>query len=155
MSRGVGWGSRREHSDGKPSSNSLELSRRIRLYAGSGSSLPENTTGLPNEGPGRPARGALEDLSCGTLAGSGRYRLFQRRSPDICGNYSLVLFSIRLETREVQIVGITDQPCEAWMKQMGRNLTDPFDSFLRDVCCTTPDISWTGIHCSPLVSGKC
>ncbi len=24
-------------------------------------------------------------------------------------------------------------PCEAWMKQMGRNLTDPFDGFLRDV----------------------
>jgi transposase InsO family protein len=44
-----------------------------------------------------------------------------------------VLFSIHLETREVQIVGITDQPCEAWMKQMGRNLTDPFDGFLRDV----------------------
>lgn len=44
-----------------------------------------------------------------------------------------VLFSIRLETREVQIVGITDQPCESWMKQMARNLTDPFDGFLRDV----------------------
>ena len=43
-----------------------------------------------------------------------------------------VLFAIRLETREVQIVGITDQPCEIWMKQMARNLTDPFDGFLRD-----------------------
>ena len=38
-----------------------------------------------------------------------------------------VLFSIRLETREVQILGITDQPCEIWMKQIARNLTDPFD----------------------------
>jgi transposase InsO family protein len=42
-----------------------------------------------------------------------------------------VLFAIRLETRKVQIVGITAQPCEAWMKQMARNLTDPFDGFLR------------------------
>jgi putative transposase len=44
-----------------------------------------------------------------------------------------VLFGIRLETREVQIVGITDQPCEIWMKQMARNLTDPLDGFLRGV----------------------
>ena len=51
ISRGVGWASRRKHSDGKPSSNSLELSPQIRFYAGSGPSLPENTTGLPNEGP--------------------------------------------------------------------------------------------------------
>ena len=29
-----------------------------------------------------------------------------------------VLFAIRLETREVQIVGITSQPCEQWMKQI-------------------------------------
>ena len=29
-------------------------------------------------------------------------------------------------------MGIRDQPCEAWMKQMARNLTDPFDGFLRD-----------------------
>ena len=43
-----------------------------------------------------------------------------------------ILFTMRLETREVQIVGITAQPCEAWMKQMVRNLTDPFDGFLRD-----------------------
>ena len=43
-----------------------------------------------------------------------------------------ILFAIRLKTREVNIVGITDQPCEIWMKQMARNLTDPFDGFLRD-----------------------
>ncbi len=43
-----------------------------------------------------------------------------------------VLFAIRLETREVQILGIADQPCESWMKQMVRNLTDPVDGFLRD-----------------------
>ena len=44
-----------------------------------------------------------------------------------------VLFAIRLETRDVQIVGITSQPYEEWMKQMARNLTDPFDGFLNDV----------------------
>jgi putative transposase len=43
-----------------------------------------------------------------------------------------VLFAIRLETRDVQILGITDQPCESWMKQIARNLTDPVDGFLRD-----------------------
>ena len=43
-----------------------------------------------------------------------------------------VLFVMRLETREVRIVGITDQPCERWMKQMARNLTDAFDGFLRN-----------------------
>ena len=43
-----------------------------------------------------------------------------------------VLFVMRLESREVQIVGITAQLCEEWMKQMARNLTDPFDGFLRD-----------------------
>ena len=42
------------------------------------------------------------------------------------------LFAIRLETREVQIVGIRAQPNEEWMKQIARNLTDPFDGFLSD-----------------------
>ncbi len=43
-----------------------------------------------------------------------------------------VLFAMRLETREVKIVGITAQPCEFWMKQMARNRTNPVDGFLRD-----------------------
>ena len=43
-----------------------------------------------------------------------------------------VLFAIQLKTREVQIVGVTADPCEAWMKQMARNLTDPFEGFLKD-----------------------
>ena len=67
-----------------------------------------------------------------------------------------VLFVIRLKTREVQIVGITAQPCEEWMKQPARNLTDTFDGFLRDACCTTPDISsWTGTRCTRHVLGGC
>ena len=53
-----------------------------------------------------------------TLAGVVRYQ---------------VLFVIRLKTREVRIAGITAQASEEWMKQMARNLADPFDVFLRDV----------------------
>ena len=41
-----------------------------------------------------------------------------------------VFFVIELRTRRVEIAGITPQPCEAWMKQIARNLTDPFDGFL-------------------------
>jgi transposase InsO family protein len=41
-----------------------------------------------------------------------------------------VLFVIDLATRRVEIVGITEQPHEAYMKQMARNLTDAIDGFL-------------------------
>ncbi len=41
-----------------------------------------------------------------------------------------VFFVIELETRRIEIAGITTHPNEAWMIQVGRNLTDPFDGFL-------------------------
>lgn len=41
------------------------------------------------------------------------------------------LFVIRLATREVQIAGIVPEPNERWINQMARNLTDPWDGFLR------------------------
>ena len=41
-----------------------------------------------------------------------------------------VLFVMELKTRRVHIAGITSDPCEAWMLQVGRNLTDAFDGFL-------------------------
>jgi len=41
-----------------------------------------------------------------------------------------VFFVIELETRRIEIAGITPSPNEAWMVQIGRNLTDPFDGFL-------------------------
>ncbi|MHC4392763.1 MAG: integrase core domain-containing protein [Planctomycetota bacterium] len=41
-----------------------------------------------------------------------------------------VFFVIELKTRRVEIAGITAQPCETWMKQIARNLTDPIDGFL-------------------------
>ena len=43
-----------------------------------------------------------------------------------------VLFVIDLETRRVQIAGITRSPDEAFMAQVARNLTDYVDGFLRD-----------------------
>ena len=41
-----------------------------------------------------------------------------------------VLFFIELKTRRVHVAGITPNPNEAWMPQVARNLTDPFDGFL-------------------------
>ncbi len=41
-----------------------------------------------------------------------------------------VLIVIHLLTRRVQIAGTTPQPASAFMMQVGRNLTDPFDGFL-------------------------
>ena len=43
-----------------------------------------------------------------------------------------VLVTIDYATRKVEIAGITRQPHGEWMKQMARNLTDPFSGFLRD-----------------------
>jgi transposase InsO family protein len=50
-----------------------------------------------------------------TLGGLVRYSIF---------------FVMELRTRRVEIAGITSQPCEAWMKQIARNVTDPFGGFL-------------------------
>jgi putative transposase len=43
-----------------------------------------------------------------------------------------VFFVIDIATRRVNIAGITSQPSEAWMKQIGRNLTDCVDGLLKD-----------------------
>jgi putative transposase len=37
-----------------------------------------------------------------------------------------------LETRKIEIAGITTGPNEAWMMQIGRNVTDPMDGFLAE-----------------------
>jgi transposase len=42
-----------------------------------------------------------------------------------------LLFVLELSTRRVQLAGCTSHPTEAWMMQVGRNLTDPLDGFLR------------------------
>lgn len=41
------------------------------------------------------------------------------------------MFVIDIGSRRVHIAGITDQPSEAWMKQIARNLTDCVDGFLK------------------------
>ncbi len=43
-----------------------------------------------------------------------------------------VFFVIELATRRIEIAGITPGPNEAWMMQIGRNLTDPVNGFLTD-----------------------
>ena len=43
-----------------------------------------------------------------------------------------VLFVIDYATRKVEIAGIIPQADGNWMKQMARNLSDPFDGFLKD-----------------------
>ena len=37
---------------------------------------------------------------------------------------------IELATRRIEVEGITSGPNEAWMMQVGRNLTDPYEGFL-------------------------
>ena len=44
-----------------------------------------------------------------------------------------VFFIMELATRRVEVAGITPGPDEAWMMQVGRNLTDPFDGFCRRI----------------------
>ena len=44
-----------------------------------------------------------------------------------------VFFVIRLKTRSVEVAGIVSQPYGDWMLQVGRNLTDARDGFLRGV----------------------
>jgi transposase InsO family protein len=43
----------------------------------------------------------------------------------------IVFFIIDIGTRRVHIAGITNQPSEAWVKQIARNLTDSVDGFLK------------------------
>ncbi len=42
-----------------------------------------------------------------------------------------VLFVMDLITRRVRVAGITRNPTERWIMQIAKNLTDPFDGFLR------------------------
>ena len=42
-----------------------------------------------------------------------------------------LLFVMEVATRRVHFAGCTTNPDEPWMKQIARNLTDPFDGFLR------------------------
>jgi len=43
-----------------------------------------------------------------------------------------VFFVIELATRKIEIAGITANPNEPWMLQVGRNVTDPVDGLLAE-----------------------
>ncbi len=43
-----------------------------------------------------------------------------------------LLFVMEVATRRVHFAGCTPNPAEPWMKQMAKNLTDPYDGFLLD-----------------------
>ena len=43
-----------------------------------------------------------------------------------------VLFAIELRSRRVDFAGMTPGPDDAWIRQIGRNFTDPVDGFLRE-----------------------
>ena len=44
-----------------------------------------------------------------------------------------ILVVMQLSTRRIEIAGITQHPDSAWVQQIGRNLTDCYDGFLRDM----------------------
>ena len=44
----------------------------------------------------------------------------------------VVLFAIDLRSRRIHFAGITSSQDEAWVRQIGRNLTDPVDGFFRE-----------------------
>ena len=66
----------------------------------------------------------------GAIAGADFFTVEVLRGFGLIRYY--VFFVIDIATRRVHIAGITSQPSEAWMKQIGRNLTDCVDGFLKD-----------------------
>jgi len=64
--------------------------------------------------------GGLHSDSPGALGGD---RLFHRGSADAARAGDYVLFFIHLDSRRVDIAGITIHPDELWMKQIARNVT--------------------------------
>jgi len=55
---------------------------------------------------------------------------------EVWGRHGLVtmyvLFVIELRGRRVHFAGMTPGPNDAWIRQVGRNLTDPVDGFVRE-----------------------
>jgi putative transposase len=65
----------------------------------------------------------------GAVAGADFFTVEVLRGLGLVRYY--VFFVIDIATRRVHIAGITSQPCEAWMTQIARNLTDCVDGFLK------------------------
>ncbi len=89
--------------------------------------------GSAKRGPGRPRmRDRIADLAV-RIANENLSWGYTRIRDALT---ALDFFTVKVLTLagiiryQVQIVGITAQPCGEWMQQMARNLTDPFDGFL-------------------------
>ena len=65
----------------------------------------------------------------GAIAGADFFTVEVLRGFGLVRYY--VFFVIDIKTRRVHVAGITNQPSEAWMRQMARNLTDWVDGFLK------------------------
>jgi hypothetical protein len=61
-----------------------------------------------------------------------------------------VLFFIRLESRRVEVAGITRHPNEAWMKQIARNVI-----IISSMTATLSTASHFGISSNPVMSKRC
>jgi hypothetical protein len=72
---------------------------------------------------------AFIKLHLGAIAGADFFTVEVLRGFGLVKYY--VFFVLDIGSRRVHIAGITDQPCEAWMKQIARNLTDCVDGFLK------------------------
>ena len=72
----------------------------------------------------------MEPLSRSPLEHLGRIGLHHRRGFTFVAIIRYhILFVTRL--KNIEIAGITAQPCKKWLKQMARNLTDTFDGFMQ------------------------
>ena len=65
----------------------------------------------------------------GAIAGADFFTVEVLRGFGLVRYY--VLFVLDIGSRRVHVAGITDQPSEAWMKQIARNLTDCVDGFVK------------------------
>jgi hypothetical protein len=88
------------------------------------------------------------------------YRLFLGGSTDAARVGYYVLFFIHLESRHVEVAGITPHPNEAWMKQIARNVTmDEWGfSIIADISSMTVTPSTVrhfGKSSNPVVSKRC
>jgi hypothetical protein len=75
---------------------------------------------------------------------------------EVWGRHGLVtmyvLFAIELRSRRVYFAGMTPGPDDAWIRQIGRNFTDPVDGFFREkrFCLMDRDAKFTTVFRSLL-----
>lgn len=64
----------------------------------------------------------------GAIAGADFFTVEVLRGCGLVRYY--VFFVLDIGSRRVHVAGVTHQPCDAWMSQIARNLTDCVDGFL-------------------------